>query len=209
VLSQPRSSQRYEQKKPDDEPQLLADIYKLVGKHPRFGYRRITEKLKQQAWIVNFKRVYRLWCQEGLKVPKKKRKKRRLGISENGCYHRKSKCPNDVWAWDFIHDRTVNGRSLKWLSIVDEFTRECVCLRVERSITSEAVIDTLADLFKHRGLPNHIRSDNGPEFIATKLQDWLGLLDVETMYIKPGSPWQNGLQKIGKTTIMSIVRTVR
>jgi len=167
-------------------------MLELVGRYPRYGYRRIAAKLKQENWSVNVKRIYRLWRREGLKVPLKKHKKRRLGVSENGCIHRRSACINDVWCWDFIFDHTTNGTQLKWLSIVDEFTRENLCLKVDRSIRSEDVIDTLAELFAMRGLPNHIRSDNGPEFIANSIRRWLGQLGVETLYVKPGSPWQNG-----------------
>ena len=125
-------------------------------------------------------------------MPKKKRKKRRLGTSDNGCTRRRTQARNDVWCWDFVFDYTMNGTQLKWLSIVDEFTRECLCLKVDRGITSEDVLDTLAELFATRGVPNHIRSDNGPEFIAKAIQDWLGLLDIKALYIEPGSPWENG-----------------
>ncbi|QDS98869.1 Integrase core domain protein [Adhaeretor mobilis] len=141
-------------------------MLELVGQHCRYGYRRITALLRAEGWQVNRKRVYRLWRKEGLKVPQKKRKRRRLGVSENGCCHRRSEHQDDVWAWDFIFDRTTNGSTLKCLSIVDEYTRECLALKIDRSITSEDVLDTLAELFAIRGVPNHIRSDNGPEFIA-------------------------------------------
>lgn len=192
MLEQPRSSQRYTAKVPDDEPALVARMLELVRKHPRYGYRFITAKLRQEGWQVNFKRIYRLWRREGLKVPKKKRKKRRLGRSENGCHRRRAECKNHVWCWDFIFDRTTSGSPLKWLSIEDEFTRESLALKVDRSITSEDVIDTLAELFAMRGVPSHIRSDNGPEFIAKAIQRWLGQLEIEALYIEPGSPWENG-----------------
>ena len=167
-------------------------MLELARQHPRYGYRFITAKLRQEGWQVNAKRIYRLWRREGLKVPKKKHKKRRTGSSENGCIRRRAECPNDVWAWDFIFDHTANGTPLKWLSIVDEFTRECLCLRVARSITSNDVIDTLAELFAIRSVPRHIRSDNGPEFVAHAIQGWLSRLDIEALYIEPGSPWENG-----------------
>lgn len=128
----------------------------------------------------------------GLKVPQKKRKRRRLGNSQNSCDLLKSERKDHVWCWDFVFDRTTSGSSLKWLSIVDEYTRECLTLKVDRSITSEDVIDILAELFAMRGVPEHIRSDNGPEFIALALRRWLDRLDVETLYIEPGSPWENG-----------------
>ena len=192
VTSQCRSSQRYKPQPAEDEPKLVADILNLVRVHPRYGYRMITAKLRQHGWAVNAKRVYRLWRREGLKVPQKKRKKRRLGSSENSIIRRRSEGMNDVWCWDFIFDRTSNGTALKWLSIVDEYTRESLCLKVGRGVTSEDVLDTLAELFAIRGVPNHIRSDNGPEFTAKVVQKWLTQLEVETMYIAPGSPWENG-----------------
>lgn len=164
----------------------------LVRRFPRYGYRFITAKLQQEGWQVNAKRVYRLWRREELKVPRKKRKKLRLGSSANGCSRRRAEQINDVWCWDFVFDRTTNGSQLKWLSIVDEYTRECLCLKVDRSITSEDVLDTLAELFALRGVPKHIRSDNGPEFVAQAIRTWLDRLGIETWYIEPGSPWENG-----------------
>ena len=130
--------------------------------------------------------------EKGPKVPVKKRKKRRLGSSVNGCHRRRAEAPNDAWCWDFIFDRTTSGSQLKWLSIVDEYTRECLALKVDRGITSEDVIDTLSELFAMRGVPKHIRSDNGPEFTAQALRRWLNLVRIDTLYIEPGSPWENG-----------------
>lgn len=191
VLEQPRSSQRYEPSVRDDEPALVKHILELVRQFPRYGYRMICGKLRQLGWTINPKRVYRLWKELGLKVPQKKRKKRRLGNSSNASHRRRAEFPNDVWSWDFVFDRTDRGKLLKWLVIVDEYTRENLCLEVEYNITSENVIKYLADLFRTRGLPNHIRSDNGPEFIATAIRSWLEKLNVETLYIEPGSPWEN------------------
>ena len=192
MVDQARSSQRYEGRPAGDEARLLARILELVRRHTRYGYRMITAKLRQEGWSVNAKRVYRIWRREGLKVPQKKRKKKRLGSSENACHRRRATRMNDVWCWDFIFDHTTNGTQLKWLSIVDEYTRENLCLKVDRSITSEDVLDTLAELFAMYGVPNHIRSDNGPEFIANAIQTWVEQLGVNTMYIEPGSPWENG-----------------
>jgi putative transposase len=192
VLDQPRASQRYEAKPRDDEAVLVKRMMELARAHPRYGYRMITAKLRQEGWHVNRKRVYRLWRREGLKVPQKKRKRRRLGASENSCHRRRAEHQDHVWTWDFVFDRTASGRALKWLSIVDEYTRECLCLKVDRSITSEDVIDTLAELFAMRGVPGHIRSDNGPEFIAHAIRRWLAQVEVETLYIEPGAPWENG-----------------
>jgi putative transposase len=191
VLNQPRSSQRYQAKVRDDEGALVKRMLELVRAHPRYGYRMIAAKLRQAGWQVNCKRVYRLWRREGLKVPQKKRKKRRLGTSENACSRRRAERTNHVWTWDFVFDRTTSGSPLKWLSIVDEYTRECLALKVDRSITSEDVIDTLAELFAIRGVPQHIRSDNGPEFVAQAIQRWTRQVEIETLYIEPGSPWEN------------------
>jgi len=192
VLSQPRSSHRYERKPSGDEAQLVARIHELVRQHPRFGYRRITAMLKREGFDAGLDRVYRLWRREGLKVPKKPTKKRRLGSSANGCVRQRVERRNQVWAWDFIFDRTSNGTSLKWLSVVDEFTRECLCLKVSRRMTSRDIIEVLGGLFKAHGVPEHIRSDNGPEFIAKALREWLERSSVGPLYIKPGSPWENG-----------------
>ncbi len=175
-----------------DEPQLITRILELVREFPRYGYRQITRLLRNEGWQVNFKRVYRLWRQEGLRVPQKKRKRRRLGDSSGGIVRRKAERVNQVWSLDFIFDRTVNGRPLKILSIIDEYTRECIALEVNRRITSEDVIGVLVDLFAIRGVPEFIRSDNGPEFIATRLRNFLEKVDVGTSYIEPGSPWENG-----------------
>ena len=192
VLDQPRASQRYESQPPSDEAALLKRMLELVRVHPRYGYRFITAKLRQEGWQVNAKRVYRLWRREGLKVPQKKRKRRRLGTSANACHRRRAEHRDHVWCWDFIFDRTTSGSQLKWLSIEDESTRESLALKVDRSITSEDVIDTLAELFAMRGVPGQIRSDNGPEFIAQAIRRWLEQLEVETLYIEPGAPWENG-----------------
>jgi putative transposase len=192
TLGQPRSTQRYQPRRKDDEGALVKAILDLVGQHPRFGYRRVWALLKSAGWQVNRKRVYRLWRKEGLKVPLKRHKRRRLGTSENGCARRRPEHKDHVWAWDFIHDRTEDSRPLKWLSVVDEFTRECLALETDRSITSEDVIDVLMHLFCTRGVPEHIRSDNGPEFIARALRGWLKRTPVETLYVEPGAPWENG-----------------
>lgn len=192
VVDQPRSTQRYESAPRDDEAALAKRMLEMVKERPRFGYRRIGRLLRAEGWQASDTRVYRLWRREGLKVPQKKRKRRRLGNSENGCYLHKADQQDHVWAWDFVFDRTTSGSPLKWLSIVDEYTRECLTLKVDRSITSDDVIDTLAELFAMRGVPQCIRSDNGPEFIAKDLRRWLDRLDVQTLYIEPGSPWENG-----------------
>jgi len=192
VVDQPRSTQRYEPQPTDAEGRLVARMLELACQRPRFGYRRIAALLRAEGWQVNFKRVYRLWRREGLKVPRKVRKRRGLGVSANACHVRKAEHQDHVWTWDFVFDRTRSGTTLKWLSIVDEHTRECLALKVARNITSEDVIDTLAELFAIRGVPRHVRSDNGPEFVAQAIQRWFAQTDVETLYIEPGSPWENG-----------------
>jgi transposase InsO family protein len=167
-------------------------MLELVRARPRFGYRRIGRLLQAEGWRVGMGRVFRMWRKEGLKVPQKKRKRRRLGTTANACHRRRAEHRDDVWCLDFVFDRTTSGSALKWLSIVDEHTRECLALKVSRSITSEDVINTLAELFAMRGVPRHLRSDNGPEFVATSVRRWLGQVGVGTLYIEPGSPWENG-----------------
>ncbi len=191
VVGQPRQSQRYQATIRRDEPALVRQILELVREFPRYGYRMICGKLWQLGWQINPKRVYRIWKQEGLKVPVKKRKKRRLGSRENFSQRLRAEYPNHVWSWDFIFDRTVTGKQLKWLAIGDEFTRENLILDVGYGMTSEDVINGLAGLARQRGMPKYIRSDNGPEFIAEELRRWLSALDVGTLYIEPGSPWEN------------------
>jgi putative transposase len=192
VLDQPRSSQRRKSKLRDDEAGLVKRMLELVRERPRFGYRRIGALLRTEGHRAGATRMLRLWRREGLKVPQKRRKRRRLGTSANGLVHRRAETKDHVWTWDFVFDRTTAGSPLKWLSIVDEYTRECLALKVGRNITSEDVIDTLAELLAMRGVPKCLRSDNGPEFIAYAVRKWLGQVGVETLYVEPGSPWENG-----------------
>lgn len=167
-------------------------MLELARKHSRYGYRRVWSLLRRDGFKVNRKRIHRLWRLNGLKVPQRRRKKRALGQGSNGCAVRKAEHKNHVWAWDFIHDRTANGRTLKWISVVDEYTRECLVLEVGRSLKAVDVIEAIAEAMKRRGAPKHIRSDNGPEFIAGALKCWLERAKVKTLYVEPGSPWQNG-----------------
>jgi transposase InsO family protein len=192
VIDQPRSSQRYKPHEREEEETLTRKMLELVRRHPRFGYRRIWALLRAEGFKINRKRVYRLWRKEGLKVPQKQCKRRRLGSAANGITRLASTEKNQVWAWDFIHDRTEDGRAIKWLSIVDEYTRECLALEAARSFKSGDVIDVLIDLLHVRGVPKHVRSDNGPEFIARAIRAWLSSANVKTLYIDPGAPWQNG-----------------
>ena len=192
MLGQPRGTQRYVTQADEEERRLIARLHEFVRERPRYGYRFMVAILRREGWRVNRKRVFRVWQQEGFQVPRKQRKKRRLGNREGGCLRRRAEHPDHVWAWDFVFDRTANGRSLKWLSIVDEYTRECLALEVDRGMTSEDVLDVLRDLFVIRGVPKYIRSDNGPEFIAQAIRQFLSSARVGTLYIEPGSPWQNG-----------------
>lgn len=192
VLGQPRSTQRRRPKVRGDEPALLERIEALARRYPRYGYRRVWAMLRLEGWRVNRKRVYRLWRLKGYKVKRKQRKRRRLGVGAHGIMRRCASGINDVWAWDFVHDRDEMGRPLKWLIIEDEFTREGLALQVERSITARDVLDVLGKLMSIRGAPRHIRSDNGPEFIAHAVREFCEQAGVQTLYIEPGSPWQNG-----------------
>jgi transposase InsO family protein len=176
----------------DDEPALVKRMLALVGQHPRYGYRRIWALLKMEGWTVNKKRIWRLWKKQDLKVPQNKHKKRSLGTAAGGITRLASAGKDDVWAMDFVFDVTANGRSLKWLAIVDEFTRENLALEVARQLKASDVIDVLRDLVAIRGTPGHIRCDNGPEFIAHAVKNWLETSRISTLYIEPGSPWQNG-----------------
>lgn len=192
VVGQPRSTQRYRAKVSNDQAAIIKRMHERVRRWPRFGYRRIHALLRREGFKVNRKRVWRLWKQENFKVPVKQRKKRRLGVSENGILRRRAEGINDVWCWDFIHDRDERGRPLKWLLIEDEFTREGLALEVQRSLKAVDVIDVLAEVMLIRGRPGHIRSDNGPEFIAGAIRQYLEHAGVGTLYIEPGAPWQNG-----------------
>lgn len=193
ALGVSRSSQRYEGREArEEERRLVSRVHELVRRYPRYGYRMIGAKLRQEGWHVNFKRVYRLWRREGLKVPRKVRKKRRLGQSANGCVRRRAEHRDHVWTWDFIHDRTSDGQPLKWLAITDEYTRECLALEVDHGITADGVLDVLTSLFLTRGVPRCLRSDNGPEFIARAIRRHCERVGLELLYVEPGSPWENG-----------------
>ena len=192
AIDQPRSTQRYSGKRAGIDGALASRMSELSRENPRYGYRRIWSLLRREGWEVNKKRVLRLWREQGLKVPQKQHKSRRLlGGGENGVTKRRAEYPNHVWSYDFAMDSTEDGRRLKVMPIVDEYTRECLSLEGERSIKAEDVITTLHRLFIERGEPDYIRSDNGPEFIAEALKQWLALSGVKTLYIEPGAPWEN------------------
>jgi transposase InsO family protein len=185
-------TQRYKTKQPDRDKALTAEIKKLAGRHKRYGYRMITAKLRQAGRVVNHKRVQRIWRKEGLQVPYRGKFKKAKGNSRNSCTVKKAEYPNHVWTYDFMSDQTEDGLSLKFLTVLDEFTRESLAIEVGRSIKSKDVIVLLEYLFMVRGVPRFIRSDNGPEFIADAIKRWLQDQGVETLYIEPGSPWENG-----------------
>jgi len=192
VLRQARSTQRHRAVVPEDEPRLVDRIIELAATYGRYGYRRITGLLRGEGWPVNHKRVERLWRREGLKVPQKQPKRGRLWLADGSCIRRRPEYRHHVWAYDFVADRTHDGRSLKLLTIVEEYSRECLAIVVARGLRSIDVLETLAALFVTHGVPAHIRSDNGPEFTAELIRLWLEALQVQTLFIEPGSPWENG-----------------
>jgi putative transposase len=192
VLGQPRSSQRYVSTKNGKDAALVERMVALSRENPRYGYRRIWALLRREGWAVNKKRVQRLWREAELRVLSgKERKRRRMGASENGCTRRRAEYIDHVWSYDFAMDATEDGKRLKVMPIVDEYSRECLALEVERSITAENVMEVLDRLFIERGEPVYIRSDNGPEFIAEVVKRWLAASGVGTLYIEPGAPWEN------------------
>ncbi len=169
----------------------MHQLHAIVRQHPRYGYRHVWALLRQDGWRINRKRVHRLWRREHFRVPHKQRKKRRLGCSANGIVRRRAAHVDHVWAWDFIHDRDERGRPLKWFALIDEYTRENLALEVDRRMKAVDVLDILSQVMLIRGVPKHIRSDNGPEFIATAIRTYLDKTGVGTLYIEPGSPWEN------------------
>ena len=192
MLRQPRATQRYLPNIQVDEKPLTRRIIELASMFGRYGYRRITTLLQEDGWWVNHKRVERIWRREGLKVPKKQPKRGRLWINDGSCIRRRSESQNDVWAYDFVQGRTHDGRSFRMLTLIDEFTRECLSIDVARQLNSEDVLERLTWLMVTRGVPNHIRSDNGPEFTAKVVRKWLERMGVRTLFVEPGSPWENG-----------------
>jgi putative transposase len=193
VVGQHRSTERYEPKRPDDDQTLRAALRRFSVDHPRWGYRRAHHQLRQDGWAVNRKRVQRLWREEGLRVPQRKRKRRRLGDSttETAARRLRAERPGHVWAFDFQFDQTADGRALKMCNIVDEFTREALVMLVARSIDADTVIGELERLIALHGAPAHLRMDNGPEMTAHALQGWREDANTGTAYIDPGAPWQN------------------
>ena len=191
-MEQARNTQRRSHEVSSEESRLVTDITALATRYGRYGYRRITALLNERGWQVNHKRVERIWRQEGLKVPRKQPKRGRLWLNDGSCIRLRPEHKDHVWSYDFVTARTADGRAFRMLTIIDEYTRECLAILVERCLTSEDVIDQLFNLFILRGIPEHIRSDNGPEFTAKLIRKWLERLGVKTLFIEPGSPWENG-----------------
>lgn len=192
ALGQPRSTQRYTGSKPNDEETLTLRMVELASHYGRYGYRRITALLRTEGWKVNHKRVGRLWRQEGLKVPARQPKRGRLWLNDGSCLRLSPEFPGHVWSYDFMVERTHTGRPFRILNVIDEYTRECLAVRVRTHLDHKDVQECLTELFCARGVPVHLRSDNGPEFIASPLRKWLGRLSVKPLFIEPGSPWENG-----------------
>ncbi len=192
VVNQNRATQRYEPTCKPDELQLVSCVVELAKEYGRYGYRQITGMLRNEGLLVNHKRVERIWREEGLKVPHKQPKRRRLWLNDGSCVRLRASYPNHVWSYDFVHHRTYDGRAFRMLTIIDEYTRECLAIDVARRLRSQDVLHQLGELFLSHGLPEHIRSDNGPEFTANAVRKWLDELGIGTLFIEPGSPWENG-----------------
>lgn len=192
VLRQHRSTQRKPPRGREDEERLTADIIELARQYGRYGYRKVAALLRDAGWVVNDKRVERIWRQEGLRVPHKQPKRGRLWFADGSCVRLRPQHRNHVWSYDFVEDRTHEGRKFRMLNVVDEYTHEAIAIRVKRKLNSTDVIDVLSDLFLTRGIPAHVRSDNGPEFIAEAVRNWIAAVGAKTAYIVPGSPWENG-----------------
>ncbi len=192
VLGQSRATQRYLPQGRDDETPLTRRIIELACVYGRYGTPRITAMLRREHWRVNHKRVERIWRSEGLKVPHRQPKRGRLWLNDGSCIRLRPERKDHVWAYDFITARTHDGRPFRALTVVDEFTRECLAIDVARNLKGDDVLERLAWLFATRGVPAHLRSDNGPEFTSRMVRDWLGRIGVKTLFIEPGSPWENG-----------------
>lgn len=192
ALDQHRSTQRKVPQGEEDEERLRADIIELARQYGRYGYRKIAALLRHAGWVVNDKYVERIWRQEGLKVPNKQPKRGRPWLSNSSCICLREEHRNHVWSYDFVEDRTHEGRKYRMLNILYEFTHECLGIKIARKLKSADVIDALTDLFILRGIPDHVRSNNGPEFIADAVRDWITAVGSNTAFITPGSPWENG-----------------
>ena len=191
-MGQSRSTQRRQPYVPDDELRLVRDMIRLASQYGRYGYRRVTALLRREGWRVNHKRLKRLWRRQGLKVPQKQPKQRRLWFNDGSCVRLLPQYKDHVWSDDFVHCRTDDGRAFRLLTLIDEHTRECLAIDVARQLTNENVLERLSDLSVQRGVPDYIRSNNGPKFTAHRVRDWLKRVEAKTLFIEPGSPWKNG-----------------
>jgi putative transposase len=192
LANQPRGTQRYRAIQREDEDALTQAIVQLASQYGRYGYRRITALLRRAGWRVGKDRVERIWRREGLKVPQKQKPRGRLWLNDGSCVRLRPERRNHVWSYDFVSARTHDGRSVRLLNLIDEHTRESLLVRAERRWSSSRVISALADVMVMKGVPEHLRSDNGPEFVAKDLRKWLAKTGAKTLYIEPGSPWENG-----------------
>jgi len=192
VIGQSRTTQHRIYRLSSEEEILTARMVELATRYGRYGYRRITALLRQEGWEVNHKRIERIWRKEGLKVPQKQPKRARLWLNDGSCIRLRPEHRDHVWSYDFVMARTTEGRAFRILTILDEYTRECLAILVKRHITSQDVINVLFELCIFRGIAEHIRSDNGPEFTSKDVRNWLYRLGVKTLFIEPGSPWENG-----------------
>lgn len=192
MLGQPRSTQCRSLFVRDDEGPLTRAIIDLATEYGHYGYRRITALLNHQGWQVNHKRVERIWRREGLKVPQKQPKRARLWLNDGSCMRLRARHRNHVWSYDFVMDRTQDGRKFRMLTLIDEYTHECLAVKTKRQLNSTDVLDCLKKLFMQQGVPEHIRSDNGSEFTAIAVREWLAVAKVRTLFFEPGSPWENG-----------------
>lgn len=192
IVGQPRGTQRYSVIVRADEDALTRAIIKLAAQYGRYGYRRITALLREAGWCVGVDRVQRIWRREGLKVPKKQRPRGRLWLGDGSCIRLRPERRNHVWSYDFVEAQTHDGRKVRLMTLIDEFTRECLAIRVARRINGMGVIEAMADAMIVHGVPEYIRSDNGPEMTARIVRKWLASVGAKTLYIEPGSPWENG-----------------
>ena len=192
IVGQPRGTQRYSVIVRADEDALTRAILQLAAQYGRYGYRRITALLQEAGWSVGVDRVQRIWRREGLKVPKKQRPRGRLWLNDGSCVRLRPERRNHVWSYDFVEAQTHDGRKVRLMTLIDEFTRECLAIRVARRINGMGVIEAMADAMIVHGVPEYIRSDNGPEMTAKIVRKWLASVGAKTLYIEPGSPWENG-----------------
>ena len=202
-------SARYRARGLEDEERLTADIIALARQYGRYGYRKIAGLLRRAGWLVNDKRVERIWRREGLKVPRRQPKRGRLWLADGSCVRLRLEHRNHVWSYDFVEDRTHNGSKYRMLNVIDEFTHECLAIRINRKLKAADVIDVLSDLFILRGVPGHIRSDNGPEFVAKAVQEWIAAVGARTAYIAPGSHGKTDMWRASTPGFATSCSTVR